>query len=196
MNESWYTAYIQSTGQIVACFTSDLTSLEANTPDGSVILDGRYDSRDGYISDGDFVPFPPKPSDRHVFDWTTKSWVDPRSLEDLKAGKWLEIKRSRDAAEYGGFTWDGSRFDSDPESQTKIIGAVQLASITGESFQIDWTLADNSVRTLNKQDMVGVGEALGSHVATQHVIGRQLRQQIENATTPEAVAAVTWPGTQ
>jgi hypothetical protein len=59
-------------------------------------------------------------------------------------------------------------------------------------FTIDWTLADNSVRTLNQADMIAVGVALGQHVQTQFTKAQALRLQIETASTPEQVAAVVW----
>jgi len=94
-------------------------------------------------------------------------------------------------AEFGGFTWDGSPFDSDAISQSRIQGAVQLAA-TAPGFTIDWTLANNSVRNLSAADLANVGAALGMHVATQHAKARTLRSQIEAATTVAEVDAVTW----
>lgn len=126
------------------------------------------------------------------WDDETAQWVDLRNLEQIKDAKWEEIKKSRTDAEYAGFVWDGSTFDSDPLSQQKIIGASQLASLNPELFSIDWTLADNTVRTLNAQEMNAVGIALGQHVNAQYVKARGLRQQIEAATSRDAVNAVAW----
>lgn len=134
---------------------------------------------------------PAQPDKYHVFDYTTKQWVDPRPLSDLQATKWAQIKRDRDEAEFGGFTWDGSPFDSDAISQSRIQGAVQLAAMA-PGFTIDWTLANNSVRNLNGEDLANVGAALGMHVAAQHAKARLLRSQIEAATTVAEVDAVTW----
>lgn len=137
-------------------------------------------------------PFlPPQP----WLTWSndTFQWVDARNLEQLRAAKWNQIKAARDAAEFGGFTWDGSAFDSDLTSQSRIQGAAQLAALAPTTFSIDWTLADNSVRTLNAAQMTAVGEALGAHVATQHAIGRTLRTAIEAATTPGELDAIAWP---
>lgn len=189
----WYTVYDPQSGRITAAFTADEASAETNTPEGMARLVGRFDFRDGYIDAGSLVPFPPQPSPQHVFDWGTHAWVDPRSLADLKAEHWVAIKAARDAAEFGGFTWDGSMFDSDLTSQSRIQGAAQLAGLDPTNFSIDWTLADNSVRTLNAQEMTAVGVALGAHVGTQHAIGRSLRSQIEAATSAAELDAIAWP---
>lgn len=149
----------------------------------------RFRLIDGALVDTGISKLPPQPFMR----WVDGAWVDVRDLEQKKADKWEEVKAARDAAEHGGFTWDGSAFDSDPGSQTKIIGAAQLANMSPASFLMDWTLKDNTVRTLTGAQMIAVGQALGVHVNAQHVLGRTLRQQIEAATTAAEVAAIHWP---
>ena len=134
---------------------------------------------------------PDAPSLHHVFNYTTKQWEDPRTLADLKSAQWVTIKRARSAAEYAGFTWDGSTFDSDAISQNRITGAVTLAQLS-PNFTIHWTLANNSTRTLSQADMIAVGVALGQHVQAQFTKAQGLRVQIEAATSWEQVAAVMW----
>lgn len=200
MSISWYTAYGEG-GEIVSTFTSDADNLSSNTPDGTSVIPGEYYPADGYVSDGSFVAYTPeqagvkrqRPGAKFRWSNQSMSWADLRELEEVKAGKWLEIKSARNAAEHDGFTWDGSVFDSDPDAQTKIIGATQLANINPASFLMDWTLKDNTVRTLTGAQMIAVGQALGVHVNAQHVLGRTLRQQIEAATTAAEVAAIHWP---
>jgi hypothetical protein len=156
---------------------------------------------DGCVRDGAWVAYTPEGAARkavpplHPATWNpgAEQWVDARTPDALKADKWAEIKAARDAAEHGGFTWDGSVFDSDPESQTKIVGATQLANMNPASFLMDWTLKDNTVRTLTGAQMISVGQALAVHVNAQHVLGRTLRQQIEAATTAAEVNAIHWP---
>lgn len=127
-----------------------------------------------------------------TWDDQAAQWVDARTLSQLKEAKWEDMKSARSTAEYGGFAWDGSTFDSDAASQQRIIGASQLASLNPSVFEIDWTLADNTVRTLNAAEMNAVGMALGQHVNAQYVHARVLRQQIEDAATPAEVAAIAW----
>lgn len=189
---SWFTLYDPQTGRITGSFTADEESVDANTPEGMQRLPGRFGYRDGYIAEGAFVIFAERPSPEHQWDWATHAWVDPRSLDDLKAERWAVIKAARDTAEFGGFTWDGSVFDSDLTSQSRIQGAVQLAGLDPTGFSVVWTLADNTARTLNAAQMQQVGAALGVHVNTQHVKARTLRAEIDAATTAAEVAAVEW----
>jgi len=126
----------------------------------------------------------------------TMAWVDPRQFSDIKAAQWETIKAVRESAEFGGFTWDESTFDSDPMSQSRIQGGAILAmqALAAEApFELDWTLSDNTVRTLDAADMIGVGQAMAMHVATQHAIARTLRAAIQSATTQAEVEAITWP---
>lgn len=189
-----FTAYDTTTGEVLyggmASAPQSLASAETS------VLEGAANEGPGWIDGAmQYNPQPARPSEVHVWSWATKTWVDPRSLPDFKAAKWAEIKRARDQAEFGGFTWDGSAFDSDPTSQSRIQGAAQLATLAqlaSQPFSIDWTLADNTVRTLSAADMIAVGTAMGVHISTQHASGRVKRQQIDAASTVEEVNAVAW----
>lgn len=119
----------------------------------------------------------------------------PKSLEMVGAQVWAQIKAAREAAEFGGFSWDGSVFDSDAMSQSRIQGAVLLASMA-PAFSVDWTLADNTTRTLSAADLAQVGAALGQHVQACHSTARDLRQQVSLASTVEQLLALSWPVNQ
>lgn len=117
-------------------------------------------------------------------------------LEKAKAKQWSIIKITRDRREFGGFNWNNLNFDSDSQSQSRIQGGVQLAVLAQQAsqvFSIVWTLQDNSVVSLNAQEMVAVGQALAVHVQTIHETARTLREQINSASTVEEVESVQWP---
>ena len=113
------------------------------------------------------------------------------SLDKAKELKWNEMKLARDTTVYSPFVWDGSTFDADPTSQQRIAGAVQLATLD-QDFTVDWTLANNTVRTLTAANMIAVGVALGQAVNAAYEKGRLLRNTINAATTVDAVMAITW----
>jgi hypothetical protein len=119
------------------------------------------------------------------------------TIDSLKAKKWEEIKSARNSSEVSGFSWDGSVFDSDQISQAKIQGAALAALIsiyTGKIFSIDWTLADNTVRSLSATEMIAVGEAMLTHINSVHERGRLLREQITSITesTVQNLSAISW----
>lgn len=162
-----------------------ISALHTN-PDRTVTVE--YD-------DGTMVLQGPKPAPYMVWHSDLRAWADVRTNADLRATQWEKLKKSRDSAEYGGFVWDGSTFDSDLTSQSRIQGASQMAILakSGEqAFLIEWTLADNSIRTLNADEMIGVGMAMGMHITAVHTQGRAKREEINNATTVEEIEAVAW----
>jgi hypothetical protein len=119
-----------------------------------------------------------------------------KQLDIARGTKRMELNNARSSAEYAHFVFDGSSFDADADSQRRIAGAVQLAGISatvGQPYSVNWTLADNTVRTLSGAEMIGVGIALGQHVQAAHETAQTLKAQLDAATTLEEVAAITWP---
>jgi hypothetical protein len=147
---------------------------------------GNYCKVDGVVS---LIPEPANA--RCIFDYGAGQWTDPRTLADFKAAQWSAVKQAQRLAEDAGFTWDGSTFDSNAISQQRISSAVQLA-VLDPAFSITWTLAGNTARVLSGADMLAVGRALGTHVATQHAKAQALRGQIEAASTGGEVEALGW----
>jgi hypothetical protein len=117
-------------------------------------------------------------------------------LQVAKRDRLNFIRAARSRVEYAPFIWNGSRFDADTASQARLMGLVSLAQMalaTSAPFAIDWTLADNTTRTLSAMDALGIGQALGAHVQAAHYTARELKQQVAAATTIEEVDAIAWP---
>lgn len=155
----------------------------------TIIIDGAG----GQINEATGAPIPPQPSEHHTYDMALDQWVDARTLDDAKASAWERVKLARDAAEQADFACDGATYQADRE---RITGATQLAllaQLADAPYSIDWTLSDNSLRTLDAAGMIAVGAALGEHVAGVFAIGRDLREQIAAATTIEQLDAIQWP---
>lgn len=163
----------------------------------SRVYTGPVDMKNEYhdLIAGTPVRKPLQPSQNHVFDYATKQWKDPRTIEDLKSSKRAEIKQDRTQAEYLGFTWSSYVFDSDAVSQSRINGAVTLAMIAIQAavpYEVVWTLADDSRLTLSSQELLLVGLALGQHVQANFNKGQLLQTQIDAALTKEEVEAIVW----
>jgi len=179
MNTTTYAIYDLTTGALRWFMTSEPEHIDASTPAGCGWIE--VDStRDGLW---------------HV-DLDSKALVegaiDTRSLAQVKLDQWAVVKAARDAAINSSFTWDGSAFDSDETSQRQIQGAVAAAALVGSSFSVQWTLKDNTTRTLSYDDVVSVGRALFAWVQTNFDRGVDLREQINAATSAEAVKAIGW----
>lgn len=191
MNEI-YTVTDRITGQVMfSGECNDPHSLE--TTFMSVIVGVAY--TEGYVEEGVNIIPTGRPSQNHTFNYITKQWEDPRTLDERKAQAWGRIKAAREQEEFGVFAWGGGTFDCDQISQQRIQGAAQLASLAmaaGQPFSIDWTMADNSTMTLGASDMIGVGMAMGAHINACHTKSRLLRNQINAAASAEEIEAITW----
>lgn len=200
----YFITYNPETGDITrsgSCLEEDFGT---DLGDNSVWLEVVGSSSKGYVLNNEYIEYTEtqlllknnRPNYWSEWSNATMSWIDPRDLAQKQEAKWEEIKQIRSQKEFSPFTWDSSEFDADSESQRRIQGAAQLAMIAAgasQSFSIDWTLADNTVHTLSGADMISVGLALGTHVATQYEIARTLRTAIEATTTEEELNAITWP---
>ena len=182
--------FMKDSGHITSVGTTCFPEL-LETPEQGVLTHITADIENDYVHQGEIHHKGDRPSKAHVFDYSTKTWVDPRTLDEHKSAQWALIKAARDEAEFGGFTWDGSVFDSDQVSQARIQGAVLLA--TGNpNFVVDWTLADNTVRSLTADDLIVLSLALGEHVSLQHSRARDARALLDQATSLSEVQSISF----
>ena len=117
--------------------------------------------------------------------------VDPRTLAEAKTARVAMMRDARDAAINGAFTWDGSGFDADQVSQTRILG-LKVASTDAAFTPKAWRLADNTWRVLSAADAADVWTALQAHVAGHFTTFAQRDAAIAAATTVAAVNSITW----
>jgi hypothetical protein len=177
--------YNQATGEILKW-----TSHPEDPPEGCVCEERDFDSRDGYILDGDFVPMPERPGPWAVWDWASHAWTDPRVIADLRAGKMAELKSWRDTA-LKSFTWDGSTFDSDDTAQIRLLGL--LTASKEEGFTSEWwRLSDNSWRELFAADVSGVWAALKDNLRSCFQRFAYLEALVAACETPEQLASLRW----
>lgn len=133
-----------------------------------------------------------------LMPWLVVAGVAVADLAPLKAAARASVRARRNAAEWAGVTVPGiGRFDSDPDGQRKIVGAVVASGLVGGAFTMDWRLADNSVITLDTAQMAAVGLAMSAHVAACQARKNALDAQIDAATDATALAAIDleagWP---
>lgn len=177
------TVIVSSSGEIIKAISAPAEVIELNTPAGCIALpDPPRPCM--YLSNGEWVDLPEPPSQHHYFDYEIKQWIDPRSLDEIKAQKWAEIKSQRDQVEFGGFEFDGNIYDSDQVSQGRIMGAAAAG------IDQTWTLADNTTVELSASQLQQLYAALQAHIASVHERGRIARQLIFDAETKEQVESV------
>lgn len=178
------TAIISKDGEYLFSLQGNAETIALNIPSDGFAVDEPPNSNMHYL-DG-WVDMPPQPSPNHTFDYTTKGWIDERSIELVKDHHWQKIKAQRDAFEFGGFEFDGGVYDSDLTSQNRIMGA------SAARIPQSWTLRDNSVVDLTSQQLNELYASLQAHIAQSHERGRIARELINNATTKEDIELIVF----
>lgn len=195
-----FVAYDAATGRITRSGFAPDGHEEGQAIENEAVLTGNGNDRDNYVVNGLIAEFTTEEKyaknnlpQGFIWKMPERTAVDTRSLESAKAQAWTKIKASRTGAEGVAFICNGHTYDANVE---KISGAVQLALLSnlgGQPFSIDWTLADNSVITLDGPGMTAVGVALGQHINTVYDTARDLRTQVDLAPTVTQVDLIKWP---
>lgn len=179
--------------------------LADNTPPGSSPIEGAFDRLSQRV-DVTAVPpvvvdyIPPEPASTDLFTWAwdtvIKRWVKVPTLAARRLQKWESIKAAREIAIDAPLATPYGTFDSYAEARGNITDAVLLAQTLtsiGQPVAIAYTLADNSVVTLDLAKIVTVGLLLGSKVQAVRGTATALRNLIDAATTAAAIEAIQWP---
>lgn len=103
-----------------------------------------------------------------VWSPSTGTWIDNRTIGEVRSEVLEALKFARDSRINGGFAWDGSTFDSDTQvSQPRLLGLFTTAiagGIPAEGYP--WRLKDNSWRVLSAADAQGVWGAFQGWMAS------------------------------
>ena len=191
-----YSIYDLATGKILRSVSvpEKMLKHQYNSKTQGVLL-GETDDSKYFVQAGKLVRIPEQPSRDFRFNWKTKEWEDPRSLEDLKHLKWLEIKEARNVAEFAAFSYKRMRFDNDPTSWRRLsdyISAAKSAISLGEPFSVEFTLANDKTVTLSSTDLVNIEFARIRTIIEVFSHARKLRKQIQEAKSKEELAEVFW----
>ncbi len=184
-------------------YAGDADDLALNTPAGKTAVEGvvdpfaqRWDEAQAELIDYQ----PPGPGDDALQTWawntSIKRWESSPTLLASQNAKWATIKAARAAAVAAPVVWDGSAFDADPASRAAIASAATAALIAdadAASFSVDWTLADNSARTLSSAEIQAVAAAMAASADAAQTIGQGLRASIYAATNTTELPGITWP---
>jgi hypothetical protein len=199
-----YSLYDKATGIFPGTKLScDDQYLQQNVPGGMSPIAGDYDdlSQRVDLATGAVINYqPPAPLNDTTQTWAwdvpTSRWVSVKTLAALQSDAWNRIKSARDAAIDAPLPTPYGTFDSYAEARNNISDAVLLAQTltsVGQLVAIAYTLADNSVVTLNLAMIVTVGLLLGSKVQTARGTATGLRTLINAATTAQQLDAIVWP---
>jgi len=118
------------------------------------------------------------------------------TLDELKTAKNVEINTARGAANTGTFDHGGLTFSCDALSRGDIDGVngyVALCGALPPAFPGAWKAVDNSYLPLpDVAAWKGFYTAMVAQGAANFAHAQQIKGQLAEATTPEAVAAIVW----
>ena len=127
-----YIQYNVATGEITQIFDcSENDSIGHLSGYGYEIIESNGDYSDGYVQNGELVPFPERPSPYHEWDWPTKSWLP--NLDAAKAAKKAEIEAPLATKLY----LPCSGFDADNVSRERISGTIARLQ-RGDGLPTGW----------------------------------------------------------
>ena len=179
---------IDQNGQFVSAIDGTAEDIVERTPEGYTTTILAPPRSTDYWNGSNWVAIGSAPAYYFKFNYVTKAWEDTRELEAVKTSKWNQIKLERNKAEFGGFLWEGLKFDSDQISQGRILAAFIF------NQPIIWTLADDTSVELSVEDVQEVTQAMSNHVQNVHAKARSAREAINSATTIEEVESVLFNG--
>lgn len=150
----------------------------------------------GWLDNGVHFTQPESPSVFHVFDWVSKQWFDPRTLQDLKATKNSYINIERLKANQSTFTFNGKQIAVDPLSRGDIDathGIILLTNAMPVDWVGGWKAVDNTfVAIPDKATWESFYTAMVSQGSINFAHSQALKAQLAAATTIEEIEAITW----
>lgn len=110
-------------------------------------------------------------------------------LAQAKASKIIQLKTARDNEELSPVSYGGYLWDFDDKAQMRINGAI---TVLGNNT-ITWTSADNEeINSVNVNDLKQVVGAAAMRSNALHIKYRELKAEVERATTKAEVESVVW----
>lgn len=128
-----------------------------------LISEERVSDATHWVNSGVLEEYSPAAKDAYAaypgvgYDWLPASgaWVDNRAIAEVRTNLLVRLRDKRDALLFGGLTWDGSVFDTDPQiSQPRLLGAFTTTIAGGWPAEgVEWRLKDNTWRVLSAADV-------------------------------------------
>ena len=139
---------------------------------------------------------------RANFEWALthpylNGWLEnadeSQVLEVKKELKKREITKKRDEAINGGVEYKGKVFQSSEKDRNLLTSTISLFSITKqvpEGFK--WIAKDNEAVSFTLEDLIALGGVMANAVNASMIKARNLKDQIEQASSLEELDLITW----
>lgn len=182
-----------SEGRILSAGYCPENMFDLQQGDGIFVSEGAADVSKQYVSEGALVDKPIRPSKQHVFNYQTKTWEDPRSLEDFRQAAYKAIEEWRDTEENKEFVFyhAGRSWDAGLITRQRLQPVVNLSQLPDGFF---WTDSDNLDVPLDMASLQLLAqaheEALVIKVFEIHAQQRAMKNAVAAATTKEQVQSI------
>lgn len=187
----------QVTGQVLRIVECGIEDAELQAGAGEFWVMGVPPSLNSWYEAGEFSLVPPRSSLGHEWNWTAKSWFDPRTLEQAKFAKNAEIDAAREAANRSHFVFQGKQIAADDMSMKDILATNGDVQNLG-SFVTGWP---GGWKAMNGTGFVAIPDVATWHqffraMVTQGAVNfaqsQARKATLDAATTVAEVEAVTW----
>ena len=149
-----------------------------------------------YVLEGVLVAMPPKPSPIHEFNYTTKQWDDPRTLQDLKDARRAYVNAERLKANQAYFTHEGKQIAADALSRgdiDAINGEINNTGAFPGGWPGAWKCLDNTwLPVVTVESWKALYTSMVNQGTENFGHAQALKAQIEAATSQAEVEVVVW----
>jgi hypothetical protein len=159
-NKMFNIIYETTSGKITRVISSSYLDFEPTLLNGESNLTSEdyVDDSLFYINQETVTAFPSKPSQYHIWDWTSKTYtLNTQQLNLAKEKKVTEIDKLRGSKALQSVTYDNKTLDADAQAQSNINGklqeifareAISLPLVSGEMF---WKDTNNVIHSWSNQ---------------------------------------------
>jgi hypothetical protein len=127
---------------------------------------------------------------QQTMDWDDGAGAIVELVSQWRDRLWTAVKAAREAAIDGGCITPLGRVDTDPGSRAAITERWTAAQADPGTWSSVWTMEDNSDEPVDHDAMRSIKLAVDAHVEAQRQRARDLRDQLNAASTVAGLKAV------
>lgn len=191
-------AYNNSTGEIVACGThiDHMGSADIS------LIEGYCNPGTGYINNNEIIYYTSKelvnyanrPNYSSYWDNSKMSWVDNRSLDEIRTQKYLEIKNMAAFTDVSSIEVNGYIYTADKPSREVIVQKLFVATLLSKETQfiVEWFLKDGTSIDLSFYQLKEVLTAIENRSDRIFKMKKKLKELIFKSNK-EVIDSIRWP---
>lgn len=191
-------AYNKNTGEIIACGTH----IDHMSSADVFLIDGFCNPGTGYVHNNQLVKFTNleiekyrnRPYYSSKWDNNIMSWVDDRSIDEIRNQKYNDIKNIANFIDVSDIEVNGYVYAADKASKNIIIQKLLVAFLLKKEvdFIIEWYLKDGSIIDLSFYQLKEVLNAIEDRSDRIFKMKKKLKELIFKSSK-ETINSIRWP---